>query len=82
MEAISQICDMPLTLGFNFANKLTDRMVYDRIAQMALNRDETMLMCQWRNDPVACDTFKPILTEEGICFTFNALNSNEIYRDG
>lgn len=25
--------------------------------------------------------FKNILTDEGLCFTFNALNDNDLYRD-
>lgn len=44
--------------------------------------DETMFVCKWRNSLTNCsDIFEEIMTEEGLCFTFNVLNSKELYND-
>lgn len=42
----------------------------------------TLFSCKWRNEQMRCDTiFAQILTEEGICYTFNNLNQDEIFRE-
>lgn len=83
MEAISQVCDAHLTSGFlNFGTNFTDQTIYKILEEVAPTYNETMFFCKWRNTPSLCDYFHPILTEEGMCFTFNALNANEIYREG
>jgi hypothetical protein len=38
--------------------------------------------CSWVNSEEDCeDYFSPILTEEGICFTANMLNAEDIFTD-
>lgn len=82
MEAVSQICDAHLTDGFQLGENFTDHTIFDLIEEVAPTFEETMFFCKWRNDVSFCPFFKPILTEEGMCYTFNALNSEEIYREG
>lgn len=39
--------------------------------------------CEWFGNETECDTiFTKIYTDEGICYTFNTLKGNDMYRDG
>lgn len=41
-----------------------------------------MFKCGWESEWRQCNTtFRKILTEEGVCFTFNMLNSVDIYTE-
>lgn len=38
--------------------------------------------CSWRRDPYNCsDLFHEVLTDEGICFSFNLQNASELYKE-
>lgn len=51
------------------------------IKDMAIPRNETIRDCLFGEGDEQCtNLFTPVLTIEGICFTFNILNSNAIYR--
>lgn len=44
--------------------------------------DAAIFQCKWRNDFVNCsDILTPILTEEGMCLTFNTLSAQELFRE-
>lgn len=50
---------------------------------MATDFSDTMFHCKFRNALQTCDQlFKEVITEEGICYTFNALNTDELYHKG
>lgn len=51
------------------------------IKDMAIPKNEAIRDCLFgEGDEQCADYFTPVLTIEGICFTFNILNSNAIYR--
>jgi acid-sensing ion channel, other len=44
--------------------------------------EEMFMDCKYRNNAGSCtEFFEEIITEEGICYTFNALRMIDIYRD-
>ncbi len=43
--------------------------------------EDVIMICKWRNKIVPCfEIFREIETEEGICFTFNSLETAQISR--
>jgi acid-sensing ion channel, other len=52
------------------------------LKEMAVPLKEMIVICTYRNDDESCvKYFEEIITEEGICYTFNALRMTDIYRD-
>ncbi|XP_047984439.1 pickpocket protein 28-like [Leguminivora glycinivorella] len=62
-------------------NKSNESLV-NNIINMAPDVEEVMLSCTWRGQQgVPCgEYFKEVLTSEGVCFNFNALSYNDIFR--
>lgn len=86
MDALTQICDnLPESFDVENRNDLQhfiNESIYDVIRDMAPNFEETVQICWWQSKIENCSKFVfPVMTEEGICFTFNSLNSREIYTD-
>ena len=49
---------------------------------MAPKLNSTIIECYWLGDAVPCDEiFKPVLTEEGVCYSFNSLDRSEMYKE-
>lgn len=57
--------------------------IYQMLRRMALQPSEMLTSFQWqyKEELTRSEFFVPILTENGLCFTFNALNSHEIYTE-
>lgn len=67
---------------FNFNETFINDSIYAEINDMARSFDETFIECSSPNGNGDClDSFIPIYSEEGLCFSFNALNSHEILTD-
>ncbi|KAL1122228.1 hypothetical protein AAG570_003633 [Ranatra chinensis] len=49
--------------------------MHNFIREAAHSFDEVLYSCSWKNELTNCSTlFKPTFTEEGLCFTFNAVD--------
>lgn len=82
MEALSETCDKHLTDTFEIGGNVTDNKIINLIRDIAPTFAETMRLCKFRNKVEYCNYFEEIMTDEGLCFTFNMLNANDLYREG
>lgn len=81
MNALVHICDY-LPRMYAFEDNFTDEWIYDVIRNIAPRRLDTWFFCQFQGQFIPYeDCTVSVLTEEGLCFTFNGINSHEIYSD-
>lgn len=60
--------------------KSADENTYDVLQDIAPKLNDIMYKCIWQGRVFNCSKYiSSTVTEEGICFVFNALNSHEIY---
>lgn len=82
MRAAYQICEDHLDLKKSLLlpdDDFIDNSILLRITEMAPTFDQTMILCRMFNVWSNCDKFlTPIYTEAGLCYTFNAMNINDI----
>ena len=84
LEAVSQVCDPHLFLNVNESmnSGLKPEEIVPLLKNITMTLNETTLFCKWRNDVNLCDAFfTEIITEEGFCYTFNVLKSDELYKE-
>lgn len=83
MQTIAQICDAHLFSNVSgFGGNVTDKDCVDYLREMAPSFEEMLFFCKWRNTFDTCeDLFTEVVTEEGICYTFNLLDSSELFRE-
>ncbi|CAG9865181.1 unnamed protein product [Phyllotreta striolata] len=75
----SLICDNHL---YNDGKKYTDSDTIDYLMSVAPQFSDIFASCKWTLLNESCENFfVPLLTEEGLCFTFNMLNRDEVFRD-
>ncbi|XP_055305956.1 pickpocket protein 28-like, partial [Sitodiplosis mosellana] len=82
LEALSHLCRFNFPEYVRYGNKFTNTSIYDIIQDIAPNLTSVIVSCSWNLQMENCEShFSPTITDEGLCFTFNALNSDEIYTD-
>lgn len=77
LAALIQICGGESRDIFNLGKNITDQTLND----MSIKLNESLYGCSWRKNNECSYLFSSILTEDGFCFTFNSLNSRDIYTD-
>lgn len=82
MEAFIQTCKIHKQEAIHFGQDFVNDTIFDIIQDIAPSLNSTFDDCEWQDQILHCSKFlTPILTAEGLCFTFNALNSKDIYTD-
>ncbi|XP_013199333.2 pickpocket protein 28-like [Amyelois transitella] len=80
-EDLTLVCDDHLSnsYGRKYGN---GSVSIANLKKVAPNLTEAFFGCQWKDVPMkSCENlFSPILTEEGICFTFNTLRADELFK--
>ncbi|XP_039756123.1 pickpocket protein 28-like [Pararge aegeria] len=80
-EDISLVCDDHLAPAkgrrFSLGN-----MTVENLKELSPNISEVFFGCKWKDIPKenCSDLFLPILTEEGLCYTFNTMGAEDLFR--
>lgn len=87
---LSPLCDRPpkqldkYIKYNNLSEELSDadKRFYEIAKQYAPALSNTLVKCEWRRRNRNCsELFHEVLTDEGICFSFNYLNASELYNE-
>ncbi|XP_030040427.2 pickpocket protein 28 [Manduca sexta] len=80
-EDVTMICDDHLapSIGRNFSEGAD---ITNNIKMVSPTLTDVFFECTWKDTPVDnCSMlFSPVVTEEGICYTFNTLRAEELFR--
>ncbi|KAF5270642.1 hypothetical protein FQA39_LY01380 [Lamprigera yunnana] len=77
LESISLVCDNHLR---PIGNDSISYGTLDFLANVAPSFEQVFYECRWMNQVKDCkQLFTPTLSEEGICFTFNMLDREELF---
>ncbi|KAJ8943550.1 hypothetical protein NQ318_023062 [Aromia moschata] len=79
LDYMGLICDKNRIVKFSDTPIFTEKF-YEVLEE--IGRIEMFLGCEYMGEVQEChDIFKPIITDEGICFSFNMMDRSEIYDD-
>lgn len=77
MEGVGLICDFATKKMSNF----TEDSIYDTIQEIAPDLNNVISWCIWKEENFCTFSLSSVMTAEGLCFAFNALNSHGIYTE-
>lgn len=81
-EASSHVCESYLVRDRGDPEKnFTDGSIVDTLLDIAPAYNDTLYGFKWRNEVDVDAKLQKIITEEGVCYTFNDLNSKDIYTE-
>lgn len=83
MNAACQICDEEISkdifAALNDTHSFIDTTVHETIYKLLPKFDDTMILCWFMNNRRNCnDLLFPIITDEGVCYTFNGISRNDV----
>lgn len=84
MTVGSQICDERLSSGIIdlLPDDYLNYEVFSTIISLLPDFEETMIYCKFFDAWNVCnESLFPVMTEEGLCYSFNAMNINELSTD-
>ncbi|KAL1122769.1 hypothetical protein AAG570_003096 [Ranatra chinensis] len=76
---VSLVCTPKVEVK-NSTEETVDESVIDFLIKVAPKLEDALNLCKWNNLNIKCEKiFKPLMTEEGICYTFNLLEPFTTY---
>lgn len=84
MKVATQICENRISMQVSqmFPDELADDSILSTIEEMAPELDDTIVQCKvFDSDRNCAEIFFPIVTETGICYSFNLLNIKDLLTD-
>ena len=85
LEALYQVCDYhfePNRFRLTSTAKLAGDECLKQLENITMPQDEMFTACRWRGERMTdCQKFTKVITEEGICYTFNMLDYRDIFND-
>lgn len=82
MEVLVHICSFDPPIYDYLGNKFINESFYELMQDMAPTCNDTLVRCKWKGVEHPCtNLFKPMINGQGICFTFNALNSRDVHTE-
>ncbi|CAH1717072.1 unnamed protein product [Chironomus riparius] len=83
IEALTQVCDPHLFSSVNVKNDspTQGKEFLQILREIAVPKNEMILFCKFRNEIIDCaDMFTESITDDGICYTFNMMHYEDLYR--
>ncbi|KAF7281904.1 hypothetical protein GWI33_004065 [Rhynchophorus ferrugineus] len=79
---LSLICNMDARWVSQSDSEFADYHLFEFLNDVQPNFDEMLSHCMFMGKPYSCsDLFFPVITDEGLCYTFNLLDRSQLYRD-
>lgn len=83
LSAVLRMCSSSLraSLATDKVNMIAQDAIIEYIKKVTLTRDDIFTSCAWLGESFECNKLDLFLTESGVCFSFNMLNTRSIYKD-
>ncbi|XP_037032179.1 pickpocket protein 28-like [Bradysia coprophila] len=78
IAAVVHICDPYLSRRFTNISDFANSSITDLLRDVAPSSGDTIHGCEFGKTENEC-FFEEVVTEDGLCFTFNALNGSELF---
>lgn len=80
--AVTHLCDDCMHYG-DTSETFANNSIFDVLQDMAPDSHSVVMSHKWKYETFSSieAEISSVLTEEGLCFAFNAVNSHEVYTD-
>lgn len=83
-ETLLHVCDPQLVKyhTMNYSVLSEDYNLVPELQNMLYTVDDAIMLCKWRESLEDCSQlFNDVFTDQGVCFSFNMLDHNELFND-